>query len=209
MGRSVSLRVEARITSLPGTAAWGPPDACRRERPAHSGRLGPRPATRAHALFVGPHTLPCPPYESVYQEPSWSVMGETTLEVRHAYEAAGFTLETDIGELPDHVAVELEFLARLSEEEAVAWTVDDEAKALQWLEHEHAFLERHLGAWLPTLTARVTAATISPFYRSLARTAQAFVTHARGQVTALVRALSAAAMVCAPGHSLPPRHSQG
>lgn len=147
------------------------------------------------SLFVGPHALPAPPYESVFREPTWGVMGETTLEVRHAYETMGFALQPEAGELPDHVAVELEFLACLAEEEAMAWSAADELTALHWLEEEHTFLERHLGQWLPTLTDRVIAATTSPFYRSLARIARVFVAHAQGQAAALVRALREAAGV--------------
>jgi len=152
-------------------------------------------------LFIGPYMLPCPPYESVYREPAWGVMGETTLEVRRAYKAAGFAIDPGVRELPDHVAIELEFLAGLGEEEAKAWAADDEPTGLCWLEHEHTFLERHLGVWLPVFTNRMLGATTLPFYRSLACIAQAYVTHAREQVRALVHTLSGAAMVRAPARS--------
>lgn len=141
-------------------------------------------------LFVGPYTLPAPPYESVYREPTWGVMGETTREVRHAYEAASLTFEPGVRELPDHVGIELEFLACLSEEEAKAWAADDEPSAIHWLEHEHTFLDRHLCQWLPAFTDRVLAATTCSFYSGLARIAQVFVTHVREQVAAVVHALS-------------------
>ncbi len=141
-------------------------------------------------LFIGPHALPAPPYESVYREPQWGVMGETTLAVQHAYEAAGLTLDPGTRELPDHVAAELEFLAQLSEAQAAAWSVADEVGAVGWLGHEHAFLEQHLGGWLPAFAARVVAAA-APFYCGLARIADGFVAHARPQVGAMVQALTA------------------
>ncbi|HXH14019.1 MAG TPA: molecular chaperone TorD family protein [Alphaproteobacteria bacterium] len=146
-------------------------------------------------LFIGPHALPAPPYESVYREPLWGVMGETTLAVRQAYEAAGFALDPEARELPDHVAAELEFLACLSDEQAAAWSVVDEARAMHWLRHEHAFLEAHLGQWLPAFAERVVAAAAVPFYSGLARIASGFVAHVRGQLGTMVQALTAASEV--------------
>lgn len=146
-------------------------------------------------LFIGPHALPAPPYESVYREPLWGVMGETTLAVRQAYEAIGFGLDPEARELPDHVAVELEFLAHLSDEQAAAWSVADEARAMRWLCHEHAFLEAHLGQWLPAFAERVVVAAAVPFYSGLARIASGFVAQVRGQLGTMVQALTATSEV--------------
>jgi DMSO reductase family type II enzyme chaperone len=153
-------------------------------------------------LFIGPQALPAPPYESVYREPWWGVMGETTLAVRRAYEAAGLALDPETKALPDHVAAELEFLARLSKEQAAAWSVPDERRAVHWLWHEHSFLERHLGQWLPAFAERVGAAAV-PFYRGLAHIASGFVAQARAQVGAMAQALTAAAEMGPPGDSRP------
>lgn len=146
-------------------------------------------------LFIGPHALPAAPYESVYREPLWGVMGETTLAVRQAYAAAGLTLAPDTRELPDHVAAELEFLAWLSNEQAAAWSVTDEARVVHWLRHEHSFLEQHLGQWLAAFAERVVAAAALPFYSGLAAIASSFVAHVRGQVGAIVQALTATSEV--------------
>lgn len=127
-----------------------------------------------HQLFVGPGGLPAPPYESVYRE-GWTVMGEATLEVARQYAEAGYILDPSLTELPDHVAVELAFMALLAEEEAKAWEGGDTSAALAWLEREKIFLDDHLTRWLPAFCGRLLASTDTPFYRRLAGGIQEFV----------------------------------
>lgn len=142
-------------------------------------------------LFVGPGSLPVPPYESVYRE-GWRVFGETTLEVKRRYEEAGYTLNPSFTELPDHVAAELVFMAVLAEEEAKAWEAEDVSAALTWLERERAFLDDHLTRWLPDFCDRVLTATDSPFYRGLASALREFVTLDAERVRALTGLLEEA-----------------
>ncbi|MEZ0343185.1 MAG: molecular chaperone TorD family protein [Caldimicrobium sp.] len=60
-------------------------------------------------LFISSFpTLPCPPYESYYRE--GLLLGETSQEVLEYYQRAGYQFTRE-GESPDHIAVELEFLA--------------------------------------------------------------------------------------------------
>lgn len=139
-----------------------------------------------HRLFVGPGALPAPPYESVYRD-GWTVMGESTLQVRRQYAGAGYALDPSITELPDQVAVELLFMAVVAEEEAQAWEGRDAAAALSWLERERAFLEEHLTRWVPAFTDRLVAATEAPFYRRLAAALREFVTLDAERVRALCR----------------------
>lgn len=128
-----------------------------------------------HRLFVGPARLPAPPYESVYRE-GWQVFGETTLEVKRRYAEAGYTLDPSFIELPDHVAVELAFMALLAEEEAKAWEAQDTAAASAWLARERTFLDDHLSRWLPAFGDRLVASTETSFYRRLAVELREFVT---------------------------------
>lgn len=55
-----------------------------------------------------------PPYASVYLNEGREVMGEETLAVRAFYAGAGYGIQEERRELPDHLAVELEFLALLA-----------------------------------------------------------------------------------------------
>ncbi|HWP48024.1 MAG TPA: molecular chaperone TorD family protein [Candidatus Limnocylindrales bacterium] len=119
-------------------------------------------------LFVGPGPPLVPPYESIYREAGYMVMGETTLSVLKAYEEAGRVLSSDLKDLPDHVAVELEFLALLCEEEAALWQ-REETLIAGVIQVEQSFLARHLLQWVPTFTKKVSETSSSFFYRGLAQ----------------------------------------
>ncbi len=60
-------------------------------------------------LFIGPFGVAVPPYGSYYLEKTGEVMGETTREVMQLYRKAGLAIDKEFTELPDHIAVELEF----------------------------------------------------------------------------------------------------
>ena len=64
-------------------------------------------------LFVGPHKLPAPPYGSVYLEKGRMVMGRSTVDVVAFYRSEGIHVDDEAAELPDHIAVELEFVHHL------------------------------------------------------------------------------------------------
>ncbi len=66
-------------------------------------------------LFITDHpTLTCPPYESYYRE--GSVYGNASVEVREIYESHGLEYNFE-GEPPDHISVELEFIALTGDRE--------------------------------------------------------------------------------------------
>jgi TorA maturation chaperone TorD len=131
-------------------------------------------------LFIGPGHLPAPPYESVHGQdvPELErglVMGRSTVDARRRYAEAGLQLSPDFTDLPDHIAVELEFMYFLCAKEAEAWQVLDGEAALQRRAAEHAFLSEHLGKWVPTFCQAVTQAAQEEFYRGLACLTQVWV----------------------------------
>lgn len=144
-----------------------------------------------HRLFVGPGSLPAPPYESVYRE-GWRIMGEITLDAQRRYAEAGYALDPSFVELPDHVVAELAFMALLCDEEAKAWAAEDVSAALSWLEREKAFLGDHLTRWVPAFCERLLASTDAPFYRRLAVALREFVTLNAERVKALTGLLEEA-----------------
>jgi TorA maturation chaperone TorD len=117
-------------------------------------------------LFVGPGPVPCPPYESFWREDvpidiRRSLMGPCTADLRQLYGALGLEVTPTLGEMPDHVAVELEALAYALSSSATYGP----AKAL--------FFD-HLRRWLPRLCRAVAHEAETPFYRDLAETTVAW-----------------------------------
>ena len=120
-------------------------------------------------LFLGPgrHVRP---YAATYLDGAGaSLCGPTTVWVRDFMERAGFALAPGHRNLPDHVFVEMEFMARMAEREAEAVEVGDAAAAGQSRRIQREFLETHLGRWLPQFCGRAAEHAELSFYRELAR----------------------------------------
>jgi TorA maturation chaperone TorD len=120
------------------------------------------------ALFLGPggHVSP---YQSVYAEDGTGTLwGEQTVAVRRYVEAAGFECRGKHAGIPDHVSVELEFMAALARHEAEAWTRRDRAAAANSLEYQQEFMNDHLGTWVFRFCERVADTAELPFYRNVA-----------------------------------------
>ena len=118
-------------------------------------------------LFVGPGPPAAHPYESVYRERQ--VMGNCSLAVHQRYAEEGLAPQDHL--LPDHVAVELEFMAHLASKEAEAWEQGDHDGAEACLVRQELFLQEHLGRWLPSFCQRVLVSEAHPFYADLAQRA--------------------------------------
>ena len=117
-------------------------------------------------LFVLPGT-PLRPYESV-QRGEERLWGEATVAVQQAYGEAGFILEPGAGQVPDHLAVELEFMSQLALQEAEKCEtgMSQEAEALR--ESQRSFLREHLGTWAPGLARAIKNETREPYFRFVA-----------------------------------------
>jgi len=136
-------------------------------------KTGPEPALLAisgqedgllddfERLFVGPGPVPCPPYESFWREDvpidiRRSLMGPCTAELRELYCELGIEVAPGCGELPDHVAIELEALGF-----ALSSKVMHPIARSLWSEH--------LRHWLPRLCRAVAREAEARFYRELAQ----------------------------------------
>lgn len=119
------------------------------------------------ALFVGPGTLLAAPYGSVYLEPGRQVMGDSTQAALELYCAAGLQLSDDFPELPDHIAVELEFCSYLLQRQQAAEQAGDTGESEQWQEQRAHFLRQHLGRWVAPFCDAVREHAETGFYRKL------------------------------------------
>ena len=152
-------------------------------------------------FLVDPHSLPCPAYETFYRERNGEARGWVEGQLQQAYLTGGVVVEPGLGELPDHIAVELEFMAHLCDQEAAAWEAVGAtgelphslghlprapAEAVPVLTQQRAFLDLHLGAWFPAFAQRVLAAGATDLYRTAATAAGVFIQHDRDIVALLL-----------------------
>jgi TorA maturation chaperone TorD len=100
---------------------------------------------------------------------------EATMAVLDFYEQGGFDVSEDIHELPDHIAVELEFLyALIFAQNQAQFGGDVEALPAAIALHQR-FVTEHLGAWIGSFLDAVKAGSETAFYRVLAELTRCFV----------------------------------
>jgi TorA maturation chaperone TorD len=116
-------------------------------------------------LLVGPMALQAPPYGSVYLDGDKQVMGASTVQVLQFYREAGLDLDADFTEMPDHIAVELEFVSYLLQKAAAS---ENGADLKPWLERGTHFLAGFLTPWCGQFCAALRSNADNPFYAALA-----------------------------------------
>lgn len=122
-------------------------------------------------LFIGPFALPTPPYASVYYGEKL-LNNEITDAVRRAYEKAGIHFEESSGDLPDHIAVETEFVRYLLSRMDNGATSDEKE---DWKAQYESFLNEHYKKWVPKFCLQVEQETNSVYYKTLFKLLAAFV----------------------------------
>jgi len=127
------------------------------------------------ALFIGPSQPRAMPYASFWLTDDQSGRHAATMAALEFYEQGGLDVSDDLQELPDHVAVELEFLYLLifAQNQAHLGGNPEEISAANALHHR--FLVEHLGVWVGSFAAAVKAGTEVAFYRELAGFTERFV----------------------------------
>ena len=106
--------------------------------------------------------VPCPPYGSVYLE--GTLMGVSTIQLSDIYRKYGLIPE----EMPDHIAVECEFLAWLSEK----------SRDSQEARLDFDFLLHHLQEWICPFLTRVVQHDQLGWYGQCAEWAKGYFTTA-------------------------------
>ena len=126
-------------------------------------------------LFIGPFGVIAPPYGSVYLDGERRVMGDSTMEVIGMYRDEGLSGPSDATELPDHVAVELEFMSYLVFEEIKALESSDLRAAVDAVAKQERFSAEFLRRWIPPFCERIKENTENGFYAALAQCASTFI----------------------------------
>jgi len=126
-------------------------------------------------LFIGPFGVVAPPYGSVYLDGERRVMGDSTMKVIGMYRNQGLSGSADVRELPDHVAVELEFMSYLVFEEIKAMEKSDLRAAVEAVEKQERFSGEFLRRWIPPFCERIKENSENGFYTALAQCASTFI----------------------------------
>ncbi len=127
-------------------------------------------------LFLGPFNIRSKPYGSVYLDGGNIVMGDSTMAALALYQEGGFQVTEAFTEVPDHVAVELEFLYLLNTRLGDGRVETSERDRLAAL--ERSLLTEHLGRWIIPFTEAMRKGAGTGFYGKLADLTRRFVLYA-------------------------------
>ena len=119
-------------------------------------------------LFLGTGQTLAPPYESAWPNGKGGNPVDSIQQLIDLYDEGGFVVDPDFRDLPDHIAVELEFLYTLLFRQAAAIKSGDRealdrAKALC-----RAFFDRHMSIWPYDFLNALRENAQTNFYRDLA-----------------------------------------
>lgn len=119
-------------------------------------------------LFVGPHHLQAPPYESVYRNPEHLMMQDETIDVRSIYAKNGFRVAR-IGQEPDDtIGIELEFMLAMSKASWDALVANDCSRLSDVIATQRQFWDEHLSKWVPKFCQDIIENSTSEFWKSVA-----------------------------------------
>lgn len=124
-------------------------------------------------LFLGPAEPLAKPYGSCWL--ALPAAGDSPPDILEMYREGGFEIDDELRDLPDHVAVELEFLylTLFRRHEAQRSGDADALREITGLQQR--FLTQHLGAWIAPFTGAVKANAQTAFYRDVAVLTERFV----------------------------------
>jgi TorA maturation chaperone TorD len=125
-------------------------------------------------LFLGPVQALAQPYASVWLSGQNQLMQAPTLDVMALYDQAGFEVDAEFKELPDHVAVELEFLYLLLWRENEARAAGNAGALAGIASVKRALLDQHLGLWLGPFLLAMHEGAQTAFYETLAQVTERF-----------------------------------
>ncbi|MGH9876232.1 MAG: TorD/DmsD family molecular chaperone [Nitrososphaerales archaeon] len=120
-------------------------------------------------LFTATANVLIPVYETEYGMDTVFAKTKELADLNGFYLAFGVELGKDAnGERPDHLGIELEFMATLLIKEAYARNEGWDDKANVCLEGRKKFLKDHIGRWGPTFCTMLNRKTEVEFYKTLA-----------------------------------------
>jgi TorA maturation chaperone TorD len=113
------------------------------------------------------------PYEYAYRGAS-TTPGQTAERLRMSYREAGLEISSHFKDLPDHVCLELELLARLMEKEAAGRSREARRRR---------DFEESLRSWFPRFLAAIRDEARDPYYLELALLSESIFRQERGVVS--------------------------
>jgi len=125
-------------------------------------------------LFIGPFKTPVPPYSALYLG-SDTLMSDETVWVIDFYKKSGLKPDKQIKDVPDHIAVETEFLYCLIHNEINELDTGNGDKSFSLWENQQEFFDKHYKKWVPEFCAKVANETNNEYFKVLSECLNTFI----------------------------------
>jgi putative dimethyl sulfoxide reductase chaperone len=119
-------------------------------------------------LFIGPNSLPAPPWESVYRSPDRLMFEKYTLEVRQQYARLGLDIPKKMNEPDDHFGLEMYFIVHACGLGIAALEQGIEEQLNFIVSAMQDFFTKHLTQWTPAFLTDVVNNATTDYYRGAA-----------------------------------------
>lgn len=119
-------------------------------------------------LFIGPHHLPAPPWESTYLNKQRLIFQESTLLVRKKYMEYNFLPSNYPHEADDHLALELDFMLHLAKLSQSYFDNEERDELKRTLLDQKSFLNDHLLVWIDDFASEIQKGNTQYFYPQMA-----------------------------------------
>jgi TorA maturation chaperone TorD len=129
-------------------------------------------------LFIGPGKH-ISPHESVHHQldgGDWGKLwGASTVAVQNFVKSAGMTYQDEFKGVPDHIAVEFEFMKQLTIQEKEARDSNNNEQLEYFLSMEKKFLQDHISTWVPIFCDKVLEIVEHAFYKEIVHLTKEFI----------------------------------
>lgn len=107
-----------------------------------------------------------PPYESLYR--TGKLQEKPSREIHRLFSQMGIHIPDEWHQPPDYIGVELDFMRLLCSRELEAYAKQEPGAFSETLLAELAFLENHLGIWVPQFCEKMSSQAEEDYFRGLA-----------------------------------------
>ncbi len=141
---------------------------------------------QAHQEFMSLFKVPggqyVTPYESVFRDTGeiggkqtkGLLMGQSAIDVQKWYRLAALEIAQEYKDLPDHICLELNYLAHLCAKEQEFASAGDEARLTRAWEMQRDFLAAHVVSWIDALRDKIYEKSQHAYFRAVADMAVEF-----------------------------------
>ena len=136
------------------------------------------------SLFKVPGGQYITPYESVFRDTrdvageqvKGLLMGPSAVDVQKWYKLAALDISDEYKDLPDHICLELNYIAHLCSKEREFTDAEDDPRLTRTLEMERDFLAAHVVSWIDALRNKLYEKSQHAYFRAIADLAVEFTT---------------------------------